>query len=188
MAVVSLAPDLVVLLDDDGAPCGTAPRTEVHTTRTPLHLAFSCHVRDADRRVLLTRRAVGKRTWPGVWTNSFCGHPRPGEEPEAAVHRYATHELGLVLRDLELVLPDFRYRAVDASGTVENEICPVWVAETEQAPAPNPDEAEEFRWVTREELRAAVAAAPWALSPWLVEQHPRLEARDWSPTLAGGRR
>ncbi|NUR07652.1 MAG: isopentenyl-diphosphate Delta-isomerase [Nocardioidaceae bacterium] len=167
--------DLVVLLDDDGSPVGTAPRAEVHTDRTPLHLAFSCYVLDADRRILLTRRALSKRTWPGVWTNSFCGHPRPGEDPVAAVHRYAAHELGTVVTDLRCVLPAFRYRAVDASGVVENELCPVHVGTSTGTLDPCPDEVAEHRWVTAAELRAAVASAPWALSPWLVEQLAELD-------------
>ena len=120
--------------------------------------------------MLLTRRALAKRTWPGVWTNSFCGHPRPGERLEDAVHRYARHELGVELTDLRPLLPDFRYRAVDAAGTVEHEVCPVFTARTSQVPAPDPAEVMELVWVSPEELRAAAAAAPWALSPWLREQ------------------
>ena len=168
--------DLVVLLADDARPMGTAPRADVHTDRTPLHLAFSCHVTDGTGRLLLTRRALSKRTWPGVWTNAFCGHPRPGEDPEQAVHRYAEHELGLRLDHLEPLLPDFRYRAVDASGIVEHEVCPVWLAQTTSAPSLNRDEAVEARWVTPQELRTTAEVAPWALSPWLVLQLDELPA------------
>jgi len=172
--------DLVVLVDDDGTPCGTAPRATVHTEDTPLHLAFSCYVRDEEGRLLLTRRAVTKRTWPGVWTNSFCGHQRPGEDVTDTIRRYAAHELGLEVADLQQVVPDFRYRAVDAGGLVENEICPVWTARTTGTPAPNPDEVEETRWISDAELHAALDAAPWALSPWLALQVPRLEAAGWA--------
>jgi len=166
--------DLVVLLDDDGEPMGTAPRDEVHTEQTPLHLAFSCYVVGPARRVLLTRRSLGKRTWPGVWTNSFCGHPRPGEDPVSAVHRYAARELGITISDLRCVVPDFRYRAVDPSGVVENELCPVYVGTSSDPVAENPSEVAEFRWLTIEELRDAVKTAPWALSPWMVEQFAQL--------------
>lgn len=76
--------DEVVLLADDATPIGTAPRGSVHETSTPFHLAFSCYLFDAAGHVLITRRALGKRTWPGVWTNAFCGHPRPGRDPRPA--------------------------------------------------------------------------------------------------------
>ncbi|GGK56093.1 isopentenyl-diphosphate Delta-isomerase [Ornithinimicrobium pekingense] len=167
-------PDEVVLLDADRRPVGTAPRATVHGPDTPLHLAFSCHLSDDEGRVLLTRRALAKRTWPGVWTNAFCGHPRPGESLEDAVRRHARTELGIDITDLAPLLPDFRYRAVDASGTVENEVCPVFTARTTTAPVPDPDEVMELVWVTPEQLRAAASAAPWALSPWLREQLDQL--------------
>lgn len=170
--------DEVVLLDEHGRPCGTAPRGTVHGTDTPLHLAFSCYLLDPQGRVLVTRRALTKKTWPGVWTNSFCGHPRPGEDALEAVRRYGRHELGREVTVLRPLLPDFRYRAVDASGVVEHEICPVFLARTEGTPTPNPEEVMDLRWLTPAELVAAAASAPWAVSPWLVEQLAGLDADD----------
>ncbi|WP_345217227.1 isopentenyl-diphosphate Delta-isomerase [Georgenia halophila] len=166
--------DEVVLLTDDGRPAGTAPRATVHDTGTPLHLAFSCYILDGDGRVLLTRRSLGKRTWPGVWTNSFCGHPRPGEPVGEAVHRYARHELGLAIGEATCLLPSFRYRAVDASGVMENEICPVYAARADGPIAANPEEVMDHRWARAEDVEQAVRSAPWALSPWMVEQVHRL--------------
>lgn len=182
--MTSPLPDHVVLLDEDARPTGeTVPRDEVHTTDTPFHLAFSCYLFDVEGRLLLTRRALSKRTWPGVWTNSFCGHPRPGEASLDAVQRHAGHELGLTVDEVACVLPGFRYRAVDASGIVENEHCPVYVARCDVLPTPHPDEVMDTRWVGVEELRAAVRTAGWALSPWLVEQVAALDAAStgWDP-------
>jgi isopentenyl-diphosphate delta-isomerase len=166
--------DEVTLLSAEGVAIGARSKDAVHTTDTPLHLAFSCHVFDREGLLLVTRRALTKRTWPGVWTNSFCGHPRPGEDMTDAVHRRAKDELGLRLTDVSLVLPDYRYRAVDASGIVENEICPVHVAIADGPLSPAPDEVAEWAWVDPAELADSVTGAPFAFSPWLVEQLPQL--------------
>ncbi|HWD61357.1 MAG TPA: isopentenyl-diphosphate Delta-isomerase [Humibacter sp.] len=167
---VAVDSSLVVLLDDAGEPIGTAPKASVHGVETPLHLGFSCHVLLDDGRVLVTRRALSKRTFAGVWTNAFCGHPAPGEHIEDAVRRHASDELGLELAGLELALRDFTYKAADANGIVEYEICPVYVARAVGAPTANPDEVAEFAAVAPAELAASLLSTPWAFSPWLVEQ------------------
>jgi isopentenyl-diphosphate delta-isomerase len=166
-------PEQVVLLDDSGTPIGVADKTTVHTETTALHLAFSCHVYNPAGELLVTRRALSKLTWPGVWTNSFCGHPAPGESQEAAIARRALYELGITVTDLELVIPDFRYRAVDASGIVENEICPVYRAITTDDVLPSPNEVSEFVWASPQAVRDAALAAPFAFSPWLGWQLER---------------
>lgn len=166
--------DNVTLLAEDGTAVGILPKSEVHTTDTPLHLAFSCYVQDREGRLLVTRRALGKRTWPGVWTNSFCGHPQPGEDMIEAVRRRGSEELGIQVTDVRLALPDYRYRAVDASGIVENEICPVHIAVVDGQPVANPDEVAEWEWVDVDDLLAAVTRTPFAFSPWLAEQLPLL--------------
>ena len=169
--------ELVVLLDEAGNPVGTQDKATVHTEDTHLHLAFSCHVFDAQGLMLVTRRALSKVTWPGVWTNSFCGHPAPDEQSEDALHRRAECELGIRVHSVTPAIPDFRYRAVDASGIVENEICPVYIARTDDEPHPNPAEVEEYYWADPLELLAAVTSTPWAFSPWLSLQLPELAAR-----------
>ncbi|MGP7960270.1 isopentenyl-diphosphate Delta-isomerase [Sanguibacter sp. A247] len=170
----STTEDRVVLLDADGRAIGTAPREGVHDTHTPLHLAFSCHLTDDSGDLLLSRRALTKRSWPGVWTNAFCGHPRPGEDLLDAVRRHARTELGIdEILDLEVVLPQFRYRAVDAHGTVENEICPVVLARIpgrHPSVELNPREVAETVWVDATDLGRTSITAPWSLSPWAVAQ------------------
>ena len=169
-----LAVETVVLVAEDGTPIGTADKALVHDLDTALHLAFSCHVFDETGRILVTRRALTKKAWPGVWTNSFCGHPAPGETLADAAVRRASHELGINLTGLTLALPDFRYRAIDASGIVENEICPVFTAVTQSTVVPRSDEVMEWHWVPRDGLVTAVRATPWAFSPWLTLQLPLL--------------
>lgn len=164
--------DQVVLVDAAGHPSGRMDRMEVHGPETPRHLAFSLYIFNDAHKLLLTRRALNKRTWPGVWTNSCCGHPRPGEQIHDAVRRRALEELGLTIPTPSLVLPSFSYRATDASGTVENELCPVFAATLRptKRPLPNKDEVMDWVWVQPSAVATAMSAAPFAFSPWSVLQ------------------
>jgi len=165
-----------VLMDELGRPCGSALKAEVHHRHTPLHLGFSCWVTDSGGRLLITRRAWSKKTWPGVWTNAFCGHPGPGEPVPAAVRRRARRELGVTITEPVAVLPDFRYRAAMADGLVENEICPVFVAGLLGELAPEPDEVAEFEWIGPDELQRRIERDGQWFSPWATWQLPGLLA------------
>ena len=165
----------VVLLDKDGRAIGTADKRDVHHADTPLHLAFSCYLFDATGRVLVTRRALDKATFPGVWTNGCCGHPAPGEDLEDAVRRRVGEELGLRIEGLRLLLPRFRYRAVQA-GVVENEMCPVFIASTTDEVRADPVEVAEARWEPWAEFRRAVLAGEREVSSWCRDQVAELPA------------
>lgn len=180
-------PELVILVDEDGRSIGSAPKSEVHHSSTPLHLAFSCYLFDDSGRVLLTRRALHKRTFAGIWTNSCCGHPAPGEAISHAVTRRVREELGVEVAELRCALPDFRYYAVAADGVVENELCPVYCARAAGPVRPDPDEVMDCLWVPWEHLRSA-AELGWAISPWATEQVPLLDAviSAWLSTLSDG--
>ena len=101
------------LLDEAGAQVGTVAEASVHTSATPLHLAFSAYVIDPEGQGLVGRRARWKSTWPGVWTNSCSGHPCPGEKLPEAVARRVDEVLGIIPADITLILPDFRCRTRD---------------------------------------------------------------------------
>jgi isopentenyl-diphosphate Delta-isomerase len=167
--------ELVVLLDDQGHAIGTAPKDSVHDRDTRLHLAFSCYVFNPRGELLTTRRALGKPTWPGVWTNTVCGHPGPGESLLAAARRRSRDELGIDLVDLRVVLPAFRYRAVMANGIVENELCPVTTARTHHEPAVDPAEVAATAWVPWPEFRDSVIAGGRDVSPWCRDQVVELD-------------
>lgn len=180
MTIATTSQDTVVLLGHDRQPIGQMLRSEVHSESTPLHLAFSLYLFNDAGEVLFTRRALGKATWPGVWTNSCCGHPRPGEPLQDAVRRRLWHELRLEVTDLRCVLPDFAYQARDAGGLQENEFCPVFAGTTvhpEEAVDPNPDEVMDWAWLRWADVTTAVPRLPVAFSPWAVEQIRQLPTR-----------
>jgi len=170
--------DLVVLLDERHRAIGTAPRLRVHGRDTPLHLAFSSYIVNDSGEVLVTRRALSKRTWPGVWTNSCCGHPRWNEPIEDAVRRRIREELGLEARAVTPGVPEFRYRATDSSGLVENEVCPVFIVRVEPGQVrPDPGEVDGHVWMPWPAFVAIASSVPDLISPWAAQQVPALHAR-----------
>lgn len=170
--------ELVVLVSPDGRAIGTAPKATVHDADTPLHLAFSAYLFDDAGSLLVTRRAADKATFPGVWTNSACGHPAPGERLHDAVRRRVRDELGVAALDLRLVLPRFSYRA-EQDGVVEWELCPVLagrVAGTAPTLTADPAEVGESVWVEWSPFAADVLARRRSVSTWCREQVAELDA------------
>jgi isopentenyl-diphosphate delta-isomerase type 1 len=179
--------DRVVLVDGVGAATGVAAKSEVHHDATPRHLGFSCYLLDDDGRLLVTVRAEDKTSFGGVATNTACGHPRPGERVTDAARRRLSHELGLEVDRVRVVLPAFSYVARTPT-LVENEACPVTVARVSSArptthpttqPIPDPTEVAEAWWTDWREFRDAAlgpgeirspSGRTWPLSPWSVEQ------------------
>ncbi|MFX2599533.1 isopentenyl-diphosphate Delta-isomerase [Enterobacter hormaechei] len=160
----------VILVNDQGKVIGTQEKYAAHTSHTPLHLAFSSWLFNANGECLLTRRALSKKAWPGVWTNSVCGHPQADEATEQAIIRRCRFEVGAEITDITPITPEFRYREADPSGIVENEICPVYAARVTNTLAINDEEVMEYQWVELDALFRALDATPWAFSPWMVQE------------------
>ena len=167
----------VILLDAQDTPSGTLEKYTAHTANTPLHLAFSSWLFNAEGQFLVTRRSLVKKAWPGVWTNSVCGHPQRGESHEEAIIRRCRYELGVEIASLTPVYPTFRYRATDPSGIVENEVCPVYSARVIGELRVNCDEVMDYQWSNLEDVLCAIRMTPWAFSPWMVMQASNDTAR-----------
>ena len=183
--VASAAAELIVLVDEGGTAIGAMPKPLVHHGETPLHRAFSAYLFDADGRLLVTRRAERKATFPGMWTNTVCGHPGPGEDDADAIARRARFELGLGVADLRPALPSYRYRA-EFRGVVENEVCPVYLGRFTGTPAPDPTEVGDWEvldWATFRARQEAQQFDDW--SPWCREQARLIEAAGLIEDAAG---
>ncbi|MEV5882268.1 isopentenyl-diphosphate Delta-isomerase [Streptomyces sp. NPDC052020] len=157
---------LLELVDEKGVTIGTAEKLTAHQPPGQLHRAFSVFLFDERGRLLLQQRALGKYHSPGVWSNTCCGHPYPGEAPFAAAARRTHEELGLspsLLAEAGTV----RYNHPDpASGLVEQEYNHLFVGLVQAPPAPDAEEVAATAWVTPAEL--AERHAKDTFSAWFM--------------------
>ena len=161
----------IVLVNENGEPIGIAEKLAAHHADTPLHLAFSCYVFNDKGEFLVIQRAHNKKVWPGVWTNSVCGHPAPGEAMKDAIARRLNYELGMTARAPQLLIPDYTYQTPPFRGIIEHEFCPVYAARATSPPHPNPEEVADFKWIPwHEYVQAAKSDTNDTWSWWCKDQ------------------
>jgi isopentenyl-diphosphate delta-isomerase len=164
---------MVVLVDENGQPSGHADKLAAHEPPGARHLAFSVFLFEPAGRLLLQQRARSKYHFPGIWANTCCSHPAPGEDLLLSAARRLGEELGIDPAHLEGALRDvgtFEYRAEDPhSGLVEHEVDHVLVGMLRAAdplPTFDPDEVEALRWADPMDVRDAGPAE--GFSPWFA--------------------
>jgi isopentenyl-diphosphate delta-isomerase len=111
-----------------------------------------------------------------MWTNSVCGHPGPGEAIVAAIRRRCQFELGIGdVREIDILLPDYRYKTPAFNGIIENEICPVYIATVIQEPKLNPEEVSEYKWINWDEVLEDVISRQERYTYWFKDQIPKVK-------------
>lgn len=156
----------IVLVNDDDAVLGTLDKIEAHNACTPLHRGISVFLFNDENKVLLQRRALVKKTWPGFWSNSFCGHPQSDETYEQAVHRHAELELNAKLINVKYIF-HYQYKAINHS-VCENEICYVYTACLQNKITVNEQEIYEIRWMDFQEFVDFQQSNLDKVTPWCV--------------------
>jgi isopentenyl-diphosphate Delta-isomerase len=164
----------VILVDEDDREIGTAPKLQAHVDGA-LHRAFSVFVFNSEGEVLLQRRANDKYHSGGLWTNTCCSHPRPGEATADAARRRLEEEMGLTL-PLQRVF-SFTYRSRFEDGLWEHELDHVFIGYTDRDPVPDRSEVGAWRWVRVEEVAAEMAAHPERFTVWFREPFQEIVAR-----------
>lgn len=157
--------DDIILVDPDDRAIGVAPKRTVHLLGLR-HRAFSILLRDDRGRVLLQRRAADKYHSGGLWANSCCGHPRPGESARDGATRRLHEELG-VRAELSHA-GTFTYRATVGRSMIEHEIDHVFVGIAGGELLPDPKEIAEVAWKSVDELSADLRANSHLYAAWLA--------------------
>lgn len=163
---------LVVLVDEQDREVGTAEKIQAHSGGGRLHRAVSVLVFNGKGELLIQRRADGKYHSAGLWSNTCCTHPAPGESVEAAARRRLKEEMGFETELREAF--QFTYRADVGNGLTEWEFDHVFVGLYDGEVKPNPSEVSEYKWVSLENLLEDVKRSPEKYTKWfviLLEKH-----------------
>lgn len=163
----------VVLVNEHDVVLGTMGKLEAHQ-KGLLHRAFSVFIFDREGRLLLQRRAASKYHSAGLWTNTCCSHPRPGEATEVAAVRRLQEEMGLRCR-LEFSF-SFQYKASFENGLHEHELDHVFFGQYDAAPDPDPTEVQEWRYASIAQLNDELTRTPDRFTAWLLACWPRIVA------------
>ncbi len=170
--IVSSEDESLILVDSDDRQTGSLSKAACHDGDGVLHRAFSVFLFDGQGRLLIQKRAVGKRLWPGFWSNSCCSHPRDGESLDIALSRRLEDELH-TRSELQFVYK-FIYQAKFGNVGSEHELCHVFLGRALDEPVANETEIEEMRYVSASELDAELRDSPETFTPWFKMEWQRL--------------
>lgn len=159
-----LVEERVTVVDVNDNEMGAGRKTGVHR-QGRLHRAFSVFVVNPRDMLLLQKRAETKYHSGGLWTNTCCGHPRPGEPTMDAAQRRLREEMGIDCQLREIF--SFTYRIQITDSLFEHEYDHVFLGEFAGDPAPNPAEVCDWQWIDAGELRASMEDNPRIYTYWL---------------------
>ncbi|MBL7859734.1 MAG: isopentenyl-diphosphate Delta-isomerase [Cyclobacteriaceae bacterium] len=163
----------VILVDELDREVGALEKMAAHR-QGKLHRAFSILVFNSKGELLLQKRALGKYHSGGLWTNTCCSHPRPGETLVEAGKRKLLQEMGF---DCDLTYSHkFLYKVELDNNLIEHEWDHVLIGYYDGDPQPNREEAMAWKYVPLEEIKTDARQRPEAYTLWfkLILEHPEL--------------
>ena len=153
----------VILVNKHDEEIGTMEKMEAHL-QGMLHRAFSILIFNSQRKLLIHRRAFGKYHSEGLWTNTCCSHPFPGEDLVEAANRRLREEMGMKTSLAPLF--SFIYRAELENDLVEHELDHVLIGFTDDQPRVNPDEVSDYKWMAMYEIEEDIEKNPGNYTTW----------------------
>jgi isopentenyl-diphosphate delta-isomerase len=162
----------VVLVDEKDNELGLMEKMEAHQ-KGLLHRAFSVFIFNSRAELLLQKRATSKYHSGGLWTNTCCSHPRKDETALDAAKRRLQEEMGMNC-DLEKAF-HFIYKSALDNELTEHELDHVFIGFTDEKPILNPEEAEDFKYISLEALNKEIKSSPNNFTIWLKTCLPQVE-------------
>ncbi len=152
----------VILVDKDDNPIGEEEKQKAHI-EGKLHSAFSILIFNSKKELLIHKRESSKYHSGGLWTNTVCSHPKPGEKIENAVNRRLKEEMGLTAKLTEI--GKFTYKT-QIKDLIEHEIDHIFLGFSDKLPTPDPEEIEEYKYISIKELKQDMNNNPNKYTYW----------------------
>lgn len=161
----------VILVNEADEPVGVMEKMEVHR-KALLHRAFSIFIFNSKGEMLLQRRALDKYHSAGLWSNSCCSHPQPGEETIDSASRRLKEELGIETT-LKHVF-HFIYKAEFDNQLTEHELDHVFIGNYDGEIVPNPEEVNDYTFNSIDEVLMSMDQHPEKYTAWFKIIMPRV--------------
>jgi isopentenyl-diphosphate delta-isomerase len=153
----------VILVNEKDEQIGLMPKLEAHE-KAVLHRAFSVFVLNKNKEIMLQQRAASKYHSPLLWTNTCCSHQRDGETNLIAGARRLQEEMGFETNLKELF--HFIYKAPFDNGLTEHELDHVMIGYYNKEPIINPEEVENWKWMSIEAIKNDMLVNPNEYTIW----------------------
>lgn len=155
--------EYVILVDENDNSVGTAEKMDAHKN-PKLHRAFSIFIVNSKGELLIQKRAENKYHCPGLWSNTCCSHPRPGESLEKAAHRRLQEEMGFDTKMVKVF--SFIYKAEFDNGLTEKEYDHIFIGKWDGTPDINSKEVAEYKWISEDALKQDIEKYPATYTKW----------------------
>lgn len=161
----------VILVDENDRETGTMEKMEAHKTAS-LHRAISVFVLNSGGEWILQRRALDKYHSKGLWTNTCCTHPFPGESNLEAANRRLKEEMGISCDLKELF--SFVYKGKLDNDLTEHEFDHVFAGISDEIPVINTTEVIEWKKVRFEDLHNDILKNPSNYTYWFKKIYEKV--------------
>lgn len=164
--------EMLILVDENNNQTGTCEKMEAHR-KGKLHRAFSVFIFNSDNQLLLQKRAKGKYHSGGLWTNTCCSHPVPGEPTIEAAHRRLKEEMGFDCGIEEIFSFVYKIEFEDVK-LYEHELDQVFIGYYNGEASVDPGEVETYKWEDRDHILNDMEDSPEKYTFWFRKIYKRV--------------
>ncbi len=155
--------EFVILVDEKDNELGSMEKLEAHK-KGLLHRAFSIFIFNDEGELLLQQRALTKYHSAGLWTNTCCSHPKPGEDLLSAANRRLIEEMGFSTS--LSIKTSFIYKVEFENNLFEHEFDYILIGNYNKQPQVNKSEVKNYKWLKLDEIKILIKNKPNDFTSW----------------------